>query len=182
MQWILNSRNNTFLLHFLRMVQLSQTSWQEFSLKNVLETLQYAPMKLQMGHAPLLHYTFPKVLEPGATIRYNLQWGFKTLKWTGIVSSVKENKVTVRLGEGPFRGFTAKHSFVDEGNMTACYDEMSFQGFTDIPEATFAAIMDKANIVYGIYARKDTRDMMLAYEAQKKTQSIEALEQSATAG
>ena len=36
--------------------------------------------------------------------------------------------------------------------------------------------------MYGIYARKDTRDMMLAYEAQKKTQSIEALEQSATAG
>lgn len=164
------------------MVQLSQTSWQEFSLKNVLETLQYAPMKLQMGPAPLLHYTFPKVLEPGATIRYNLQWGFKTLKWTGIVSSVKENKVTVRLGDGPFRGFTAKHSFVDEGNMTACYDEMSFQGFTDIPEETFATIMDKANIVYGIYARKDTRDMVLAYEAQKKTQSIEALEQSATAG
>ena len=66
--------------------------------------------------------------------------------------------------------------------MTACYDEMSFQGFTDIPEETFAAIMDKVSIVYGIYARKDTRDMMLAYEAQKKTQSIEALEQSATAG
>ena len=164
------------------MVQLSQTSWQEFSLKNVLETLQYAPMNLTMGKNPQLHYTFPKNLEPGATVRYNLQWGFKTLKWTGIVSSVKENKITVRLGEGPFRGFTAKHSFVDEGNMTACYDEMSFQGFTDIPEEVFAEIIDKANIVYGIYSRKDTRDVMLAYEAQKKTQSSEALDQSATAG
>ena len=88
----------------------------------------------------------------------------------------------MRLGDGPFRGFTAKHSFVNEGNITACYDEMRFQGFTDIPEEAFAAIIDKANIVYGIYARKDTRDMVLAYEAQKKTQSIEALDQSATAG
>ena len=66
--------------------------------------------------------------------------------------------------------------------MTACYDEMRFQGFTDIPEETFAEIIDKTNIVYGIYSRKDTRDVMLAYEAQKKTQSIEALDQSATAG
>lgn len=164
------------------MVQLSQTSWQEFSLKNVMETLQYAPMNLQMGQRPLLHYTFPKDLEPGSTIRYNLQWGFKTLKWTGIISSVSKNKVTVRLSEGPFRGFTAKHEFVAEGNMTACYDEMSFQGFTSIPEEVFAEIINKASIVFAIPSRKDTRDVMLAYEAQKKTQSIEALDQSATAG
>ncbi len=116
-------------------------------MKNVMETLQYAPMNLQIGPNPQLHYTFPKELVPGATVRYNLQWGFKTLKWTGIVSSIKDNSITVRLSEGPFRGFTAKHSFVDEGNMTACYDEMRFQGFTDIPEETFATIMDKANIV-----------------------------------
>ena len=164
------------------MVQLSQTSWQEFSLKNVLETLQYAPMNLTMGKNPQLHYTFPKNLEPGATVRYNLQWGFKTLKWTGIVSSVKENKITVRLGEGPFRGFTAKHSFVDEGNMTACYDEFSFQGFTNIPEETFASIMASASVVYAIFARKDTRDIVLSVESQKKTQAFESLDLGATAG
>ena len=59
---------------------------------------------------------------------------------------------------------------------------MSFQGFTSIPEEVFAEIINKASIVFAIPSRKDTRDGMLAYEAQKKTQSIEALDQSATAG
>ena len=54
------------------MVQFSQTSWQEFSLPNVLETLRYAPLNLAIGKTPLLHYVFPKELVPGATIRYHL--------------------------------------------------------------------------------------------------------------
>ena len=66
----------------------------------------------------------------------------------------------------------------------ASYDEDLPEDFgeEDIPEEVFAEIIDRANIVYDIYSRKDTRDVMLAYEAQKKTQSIEALDQSATAG
>lgn len=164
------------------MVQFSQTSWQEFSLPNVLETLQYAPLNLTIGKSPLLHYIFPKELAAGATIKYQLQFGFRVIRWTGIISSVKDNQVTVRLGQGPFRGFTASHKFVPEGHMTACYDEFSFQGFTNIPEETFASIMANASVVYGIYARKDSRDIVLSVESQKKTQAFESLDLGATAG
>ena len=94
------------------MVQFSQTSWQEFSLPNVLETLQYAPLNLTIGKSPLLHYIFPKELAAGATIKYQLQFGFRVIRWTGIISSVKDNQVTVRLGQGPFRGFLFSHKFV----------------------------------------------------------------------
>ena len=164
------------------MVQFSQTSWQEFSLPNVLETLQYAPLNLTIGKSPLLHYIFPKELAAGASIRYQLQNGLRVIRWTGIISSVKDNQITVRLGQGPFRGFTASHKFVSEGHMTACYDEMSFQGFIGIPEDAFAGIIANANLVYGIFARKDTRDVMLAIESQKKTQAFESLDMGATAG
>ena len=164
------------------MVQFSQTSWQEFSLPNVLETLQYAPLNLTIGKTPILHYIFPKELTAGATIKYHLQCGFKAIRWTGIISSVKENEFTVRLGQGPFRGFTASHKFVPEGHMTACYDEMSFQGLIGIPEETFAGIIASTNLVYGIFARKDTRDVMLSFESQKKTQAFESLDLGATAG
>ena len=147
-----------------------------------METLQYAPMNIQIGKSPLLHYTLPKELVAGASVNYNIQCGFKSIKWTGIISSVNENKITVRLGNGPFRGFTASHQFVSEDSLTACYDEFSFQGFTTIPEETFAAIISKAQVVYAMNARKDARNIILALESQKKTQSFEALDQSATAG
>lgn len=164
------------------MVQISQTSWQEYSLPNVLETLRYAPMNLAISKAPILHYTLPGELAPGASVNYHIQCGFKAIKWTGIISSFADNKITVRLGDGPFRGFTASHLFVSEGTMTACYDEFSFQGFTSIPEEVFAGIAEKTSIVYGIQARKSARDIILAVEAQKKTQVFETLDQSATAG
>ena len=139
-------------------------------------------MNLTIGKTPLLHYVFPQELVPGATIRYHLQCGFKAIKWTGIISSVKENQVTVRLGQGPFRGFTGSHKFAPEGHMTACYDEFSFQGFIGITEEVFAGLMANANLVYGIFARKDTRDVMLSIESQKKTQAFESLDLGATAG
>lgn len=147
-----------------------------------MESLQYPPMNLTIGSSPILHYTLPKELVPGSSVNYHIQCGFKAIKWTGIVSSVNDNKVTVRLGEGPFRGFTASHQFVSEGTMTACYDTFSFQGFTEIPEEVFSEIINKASIIYGIFARKDTRDVMLSLESQKKTQAFEALGESATAG
>lgn len=164
------------------MVQLTQTSWQEFSLPNIMETLCYAPMNVKIGKNPILHFTLPTSLTPGAIISYHIQCGFKSIKWTGMISSVSnENKLTVRLNEGPFRGFTASHQFVSEGHMTACYDEFAFQGFTTIPENIFAAIIAKTSVIYDIYSRKATRDVKLAYEAQKKTQEFTALDQSATA-
>ena len=88
----------------------------------------------------------------------------------------------VRLDKGPFRGFNASHQFTDEGNMTACYDEFSFQGFNEFPEETFAKVMDSASIVYAIASRKDTRDALAAIESKKQTQGFNAIDQSATAG
>ena len=164
------------------MVQMSQTSWQEYSITNVLETLRYAPMNLRIGTDPVIFYTLPKEVLPGEVVSYRLQNGFRVLKWTGIVSSVSDNTITVRLGEGPFRGFNAKHCFVSEDSLTACYDEMSFQGFVSIAEESFAAVMKNANLVYCINARKETRSVMLAIESQKTTQSFTSLDQSATAG
>lgn len=164
------------------MVQYSQTSWQEFSISNLMESLCYAPMNVNVGKTPVLHYVFPKELAAGEIVRYRLVVGFKTLSWTGIVSAVTGTKVTVRLEKGPFRGFNATHEFVDEGNLTACYDSFSFQGFSDIPEEDFAALMQKASLVYAIFSRKDAKDLIMAVEAQKKTQIFEALDSAASAG
>lgn len=165
------------------MVQMSQTSWQEFSLANVKETLSYAPMNLTLGASPILHYTLPKEIAAGETIKYTLVAGFQVISWTGIIGAVSEDgKLMVRLGEGPFRGFTATHFFESEGSLTACHDEFTFQGITDIPEKSFEAIIQKANVVYAIESRKDTREIILAHEAKKQTQTFESLESSATAG
>lgn len=161
---------------------MAQTSWQQFTLSNVLETLRFAPMNLKISASPILHYTLPQALSAGEIINYHFQYGFKSIKWTGIISSVNDNKITVRLSEGPFRGFNASHKFVSEGNLTACYDELSFQGLLSISEEAFANCIDKSSIVYGIEARKNTRDVIQAYENEKKTQAFEALDQSATAG
>lgn len=165
------------------MVQFSQTSWQEYTLANMLETMRYAPLNLTIGSTPIVHYTLPKVLEAGEVVTYNVVAGFKKISWTGVVSSVKENKIMVRLNQGPFRGFTASHEFIAEGSLCACYDEMSFQGFSDaLPENVFAQLMAKAGIVYGVVSRKAAREIIDAIEAKKQTQSFEALNQAATAG
>lgn len=150
---------------------------------NVKETLTYAPMNVAIGKSPILYYTLPKQLVAGEIVKYTLAVGFKVISWTGIVSAInEEGKLMVRLQEGPFRGFTATHLFEDEGNLTACHDEFTFQGVADIPEKSFEAIIQKANVVYAIESRKDTREIILAHEAKKQTQTFESLESSATAG
>lgn len=165
------------------MVQLSQTSWQEFTLANVKESLTYAPMNMAIDSNPILYYTLPKELVSGEKIKYTLVIGFKIISWTGIVSAInEEGKLMVRLDEGPFRGFTATHLFETEGSLTACHDEFTFQGITEIPEKSFESLMQKAHIVYAIESRKDAREIILAHEAKKQTQTFESLESSATAG
>lgn len=167
------------------MVQFSQTSWQEYSLSNVLETLSYAPLRVAIDTQPVLYYTLPKNLAQGEIIRYTLMVGFNKIRWNGVISAFNRDngmQITVRLDNGPFRGFTAKHQFETDGNITACRDEMSFQGFTDFAEKDFAPLMSKANLVYVMQARKDARDIMLSVESKKQTQAFEALDQSATAG
>lgn len=164
------------------MVQFSQTSWQEYSLANVLETLRFAPMNLAIGKNPTIYYTLPKSLDQGEIVKYTVVAGFKKITWTGIVAASSENKVTVRLEKGPFRGFTATHQFSSEGNLTSCNDIFSFQGFNDFPEEVFADLMDKAGVVYAIASRKAAREIILAVESKKQTQSFEALDNAATAG
>lgn len=164
------------------MVQFSQTSWQEYSLANVLETIRFAPMNLTIGKNPVIHYTLPKNLEAGEIVKYVVMVGFKKISWTGIVAASSENKITVRLNEGPFRGFNAVHQFVSESNLTTCYDTFSFQGFNEFPEDVFADIMSKAGIVYAIANRKAAREIYMAVEAKKQTQSFESLDSAATAG
>lgn len=164
------------------MVQMSQTSWQEFSLANVKETLSYAPLNLTIGASPVIYYTLPMNLVSGEKVQYTLVAGFKVISWTGIIGAINEGKLLVRLESGPFRGFTASHMFEADGSLTACYDEFTFQGFTDIPEKTFEALINKAHVVYAIESRKAAREVMLSVETKKQTQSFESLESSATAG
>lgn len=165
------------------MVQLSQTSWQEFTLADVKESLSYAPMNVAIGSTPVLYYSLPKELVAGETIKYTFVIGFKVISWTGIISAInEEGTLMVRLNEGPFRGFTATHLFEEDGCNTACHDEFTFQGITGIPEKTFEALVQKAHVVYAIESRKNAREIHLAIEARKKTQSFESLESSATAG
>lgn len=167
------------------MVQFSQTSWQEYSLSNVLETLSYVPMRVSINAQPVLYYALPKKLAQGEIIRYTLVVGFNKVRWTGVISAFNSNsdmQITVRLDKGPFRGFTAKHQFEFDGKITSCRDEMSFQGFSDFAEEDFAPLMKKAMLVYAIPSRIEARDIILSVESKRQTQSFEALDQSATAG
>lgn len=54
------------------MVQFSQTSWQEYSLANLLETLSCAPMKVAVGTTPVIYYTLPETLEKGDVVKYTM--------------------------------------------------------------------------------------------------------------
>lgn len=164
------------------MVQFSQTSWQEYTLANMLETMRFVPMNVSIGKVPVLHYTLPKSLEAGEVVHYTVMAGFNKISWTGIIGSVKDGKILVRLDKGPFRGFTASHEFVDEGNLTACHDNFSFQGFSEFSEESFDRLMSKAGIVYAVAARKAAREVIAYVESKKQTQSFSSLSQSATAG
>lgn len=164
------------------MVQYSQTSWQEYTLANMLETMRYAPMNVTIGKFPVIHYTLPKAIEAGEIVRYTVVVGFRKISWTGRISAINKGKIMVRLDKGPFRGFNASHEFVDEGNLTACYDDFSFQGFSEFPEEAFAKVMDNASVVYAVASRKDARDTLAAIESKKQTQGFSAIDQSATAG
>lgn len=164
------------------MVQMNQTSWQEYSLTDVMDILSFPPMNLAISTDPILHYILPKRIAPGAIIKYNLAVGFKVISWTGIISAINGSQVMVRLEKGPFRGFMAKHEFEEEGNITSCIDSFTFQGFTEFSEESFSALINKAHIVYALESRKEFREIRLAVEARKKTQSFESLESSATAG
>lgn len=164
------------------MVQFSQTSWQEYSLANLLETLSCAPMKVAAGTTPVIYYTLPETLEKGDVVKYTMMVGFKKITWTGLISAFSDNKLTIRLGNGPFRGFTAKHEFVADGSLTRCFDSFEFQCFIGGPEEVFSGLINKANLVYAVASRKEAISIKAAIVAKKQTQSFSALNQSSTAG
>ena len=170
------------------MVQFSQTSWQNGTLSDTLDILRYAPMTLSVGTNAVIYYTLPKSIEPGEFIRYTIVAGFRKISWTGIIGAVNAGKtenvieIAVRLGDGPFRGFTAKHKFDSYKGITTCFDDMTFQGCKDFAEDTFSIVMASASMVYAISAREMAREQIAFVEAKKRTQAFEALDQSATAG
>jgi hypothetical protein len=165
------------------MVQMSQTSWQDFSLADVKEILTFAPLNLAIGANPVLHYTLPRELAAGEKIKYTIVAGFKTISWTGIIGAINEGKLMVRLRKtARSAAFTATHWYEAEGSFTACCDEFTFQGFTDIAESEFKDLIDKTHVIYALRSRKAAQEIELAVEAKKQTQSFESLDSSATAG
>ena len=161
---------------------MSQTSWQDFSLADVKEILTFAPLNLAIGANPILHYTLPKELVAGEKIKYIWAAILGEIVGTGIIGAINEGRLMVRLEKGPFRGFTATHWYEAEGSFTACCDEFTFQGFTDISESEFKDLIDKTHVIYALRSRKAAQEIELAVEAKKQTQSFESLDSSATAG
>lgn len=147
------------------MYRLAQTSWYEYSKERILEWMKVAPISLDIKNAPSLYFYFPEGFGQGAEVRYVLNCGLKRLRWLGVVSCSTESDVTVRLQKGPFRGFTAKHSFTREGAMTACEDLLEFQGE---PEELREALKG-TSVRYEFEARDVALQVHLAYEKEKQT-------------
>lgn len=160
------------------MVKFSQTSWFESEKEEALHLLQYVPLRVTVEETPLLHYHAPDGFISGASVHYRLISGLHRLDWTGIISSASETTVVVRLNLGPFRGFDAKHSFVDEEGLFSCHDDFSFQG----EETSFKNAIEQAKVFYAFEARRNTEKVSLAVEAERETRQFEAFDQDMCAG
>lgn len=147
------------------MYRLAQTSWYEYSKERILEWMKVAPVSLDIKNSSSLYFYFPEGQGKGAEVRYVLNCGLRRLRWTGVVSCSTEDAVTVRLQKGPFRGFTAKHSFIREGAITACEDQLEFQGE---PEE-LREVLKGASVRYEFEARDASLQVHLAHEKEKQT-------------
>jgi len=162
------------------MVTFSQTAWFETPKEDLLEFLQVAPFHITVESSPVVHYHMPEGTSTGSLVYYHLVSGFDRISWTGIISSSQNNQITTRLGEGPFRGFHAKHSISEDGHLAVCHEELSFQG----EENSFRIEIEKARVLYSLAERQKTLKMLMAYESKKKTKAFESLDSfgSVTAG
>lgn len=160
------------------MVKFTQTSWFEYSCERVMEWMRVAPLRIDAGEKAVLSFYFPDGFGKSATVHYSLCDGMHRLQWTGIISSSNEKELTVRLEEGPFRGFTAKHSFKMDGALTICDDQLEFQG----EPAGLQQAMDKAQIRYELESRAKAFEIAMRFEKEKKTGAFAAINNSATAG
>lgn len=160
------------------MVRLTQSSWYEYSKERILEWMTVAPISLSVQESPSLYFYFPEGLVKSAPVRYTLVCGARHLKWVGCISSVKDDILTVRLSEGPFRGFTAKHVFKMDGALTVCEDTLEFQGEDD----SFKEAVEAASIRYEFELRAKAYETLLKLQKEKRTGAFTALRGSAFAG
>lgn len=157
------------------MVKFAQTSWFEYSCERVLDWMRVAPLRIQTEEKAVLSFYFPEGFGKSATVRYTLCNGAHRLQWTGVISSANEKEITVRLAEGPFRGFIAKHSFKMDGALTVCEDYFEFQGE---PDGLQQAI-DNAQVRYEMESRAKAYDIAMRYEKEKQTGAFVALRNTA---
>lgn len=160
------------------MVKLTQSSWFEYSKERVLEWMGVAPLSLEAKDTAILYYYFPEGFSRSASVRYVLFHGIHRLQWTGIISSATEDEITVRLDKGPFRGFTAKHSFLRDGALTQCDDFLEFQGE---PEE-LSKVLENSSLLYVLNSRKKALDVMLKFQKEKKTGVFAAVQNPIAAG
>ena len=160
------------------MVKLTQSSWFEYSKKRVLEWMGVAPLSLETRENAILYYYFPEGFARSAPVRYALFYGVQRLQWTGIVSSATEDSFTVRLDQGPFRGFTAIHSFIQDGALTLCDDSFEFQG----ESSELTSILERASVLYVLNSREKALDILLQVQKEKKTGTFAAIQAPISAG
>lgn len=137
-----------------------------------MEWMRVSPLRIPTNDSAVLSFYFPEGFGKSATVRYTLCNGIHRLQWTGVVSSSKDNnEITVRLAEGPFRGFTAKHSFRMDGALTICDDQLEFQGE---PEG-LQQVIEEAQVRYDLESRAKAYDIAMRFEKEKQTGAFAAI-------
>ena len=154
------------------MVKIEQSSWFEYSKERVLEMLSVAPLSVTVNEYPSLSYYFPEGIDKSKIVRYSLFHKTNRLQFLGIISSVSEDSVTVRLKEGPFRGFSAIHSFKRDGALTLCDDAFDFQGEQD----SLHEILEQAKIYYNFESRAKAFEIYQKFQKEKVTGSFAAVQ------
>ncbi len=157
------------------MVKITQSSWFDYSKERILEWMTVAPFSVTHSETPTLLYSFPAGITKSALVHYTLFCGARRLQWTGMVSSCDENEVTVRLNEGPFRGFSATHSFKRDGALTLCDDTLDFQGETE----ELHQKLESATVVYNLDSRAHTFETVLKIQKERQTGKFEAIRDGA---
>ncbi len=158
------------------MVRFSQTAWFNQDKESFLHLMRFAPLRIEVGEHPLLHFHFPQGLSQGAPVCYHLVFGFQQITWEGIIGCIQKEEVTVRLHQGPFRGFDARHCFLEENHVLTCRASFSFQG----EPAEFKTLLAETHLCYAMKSREKTAAVILDFETAQKTKRFEVLDSGMT--
>ncbi|MDR1759210.1 MAG: hypothetical protein LBR60_01640 [Fibrobacter sp.] len=158
------------------MVRFSQTSWFNQEKEAFLNLMRFAPLRIEVGECPLLHFHFPQGFSQGAPVRYHLVFGFQQIAWDGIIGCIQKEEVMVRLHRGPFRGFNACHSFLEEDGVLTCRASFSFQG----EPSDFKTLLADTRLCYAVKSREKTAAAILDFETTQKTKRFEVLDSGMT--